>query len=278
MQLRLELCLCVIAAGALCAAVNPNELVRQSVEKIEADWKAAPRYTYHETDVNEKFDSDGGVSSKTSNTYEVILLEGSEYRKLIARSNRPLSSDERAEQQHRLDAERLRRQHESPSERSKRISLYEKERAQNQKMLLELVDAFNFRLRGQQTVNGHKTWVLDATPKPGYVPKSRETKVLTGMRGRMWIDQKSNQWVRVQAKVIKPVSFVFGFATVVPGTEFLLEQAPIAGTDGLWLPSHFRERVNASILWFHHRTSLDETYSNYRLAQPEDARVLHPHR
>ncbi|MGH9662832.1 MAG: hypothetical protein ACRD9L_00235 [Bryobacteraceae bacterium] len=277
MRFRFLLCLYVAAAAALCAATNPNELVRSSVAKIEADWKAAPRYSYHERDVNEKLDSDGEVSSKTINTYQVILLDGSEYRKLIAHANKPLSSEELAQQEQKLNAEGDRRRHESSSDRAKRVSLYEKERQQNQRMLLELVDAFNFRLRGRQTIDGRKTWVLDATPKPGYVPKTRETKVLVGMRGRMWIDEQENQWVKVQAKVIKPVSFVFGFASVSPGTEFILEQAPIAGTPDLWLPTHFEEKVNANILWFHHKTSLDQTYTNYRLAQPGNPQVADKH-
>jgi hypothetical protein len=35
------------------------------------------------------------------------------------------------------------------------------------------------------------------------VPKSRETKVLTGMQGTMWIDTKTYQWVKVTASVFR---------------------------------------------------------------------------
>lgn len=269
MEFRLLFCLQIVAVSSLCATVDPTDIVRRSVKKLEADWKAAPQYSYREHDIQEKLNDNGRVASKSLNTYQVILLDGSEYRRLIAHGGEPLSAEEKANEERKLNAERERREHESPAEREKRISLYEKERQQNQKMLLELVDAFNFRLHGQQTLNGRRTWVLDATPKPGYVPKSRETKVLTGMRGRMWIDQREDQWVKVQAKVIEPVSFAFGFASVSPGTEFILEQAPIDGSGGLWLPKHFREQVNASILWFHHKTVQDETYSNYRPYKPE---------
>jgi hypothetical protein len=37
----------------------------------------------------------------------------------------------------------------------------------------------------------------------GYVPKSREAKVLTGMHGTMWNDTKSYQWVKVTASVFR---------------------------------------------------------------------------
>jgi len=262
MQSRFLLLLPVVAGATLHSGVDPNEIVQRSVKKVEADWKAAPRYSYREHDVEEKFDRNGKVKFRSVNTYQVIMMDGSEYRELIARNDEPLTPEERAEEQSKLKAERERRRNESPAAREKRVSLYQKERAQNQKMLLELVDAFNFRLTHEQTVHGRKTWVLDATPKPGYQPKSRETKVLLGMRGKMWVDEETYQWVKVQAEVIKPVSFVFGFATVAPGTEFELEQGPVSGD--LWLPKHFVQRVNANVLWLHRKTFEDDTYSHYR--------------
>jgi hypothetical protein len=91
---------------------------------------------------------------------------------------------------------------------------------------------------------------------------SRETKVLKGMRGRLWIDEASGQWVKVQAQVIQPVSLFGFFAKVHPGTRFLLEQEPVA--HHLWLPKHFVTHVSASALGFFNEDSTDdETYSKY---------------
>ena len=114
-------------------------------------------------------------------------------------------------------------------------------------------------------MDGRNTWVLDASPKPGYVPPNREAKVLTGMQGKLWVDQATYQWVKVQAQVVKPVSF-FGFlARVGPGTKFELEQKPIH--DNLWLPAHFSMKVNATALGFISENSAeDDTYRDYRPA------------
>jgi len=38
--------------------------------------------------------------------------------------------------------------------------------------------------------------VLKATPRPGYEPPNNEAKVLTGMEGKLWIDEKTFQWVK----------------------------------------------------------------------------------
>jgi hypothetical protein len=65
-----------------------------------------------------------------------------------------------------------------------------KERRRDHAMLMEMVDAFEFQLVGAEIVNGHECWVLDARPKRGYEPKDRETKVLAGMRGELWVDQE----------------------------------------------------------------------------------------
>src|SRR5438067_7811857 len=129
----------------------------------------------------------------------------------------------------------------------------------------EMVKAFNFQLIGEDTVLGHRCFVLDATPRPSYQPTSRDTKVLKGMRGKMWIDVAQYQWVRVHAEVFRPVVFGLFIAHVQPGTEFTLEQQAVQGN--IWLPTHFSNRVNAKVVFWQHNFTDDETYSNYRRAE-----------
>ena len=115
---------------------------------------------------------------------------------------------------------------------------------------------------GEQESGGLKVWELAATPRPGYQPKSTHTRVLTGMRGTLWIDEATYQWVKVEAEVFRPVSFGLFIAKVRPGMGRSLEQAPVG--NGLWLPRHFSMRVDASILFWGRKSSDDETYLNYR--------------
>ena len=123
--------------------------------------------------------------------------------------------------------------------------------------------AFDFKLIGEELVNGHNCYVLEATPNSSYRPTSNETKVLTGMRGKMWIDTREYQWVKVQAQVFRPVAFGLFFAHVQPGTEFMLEQAPV--DEEVWLPLRLVTQVRATALMFWSKMySRSETYSNYR--------------
>jgi hypothetical protein len=72
--------------------------------------------------------------------------------------------------------------------------------------------------------------------------------------------------VKVEAEVIKPVTFAYFIAKVGPGTSFEFEQAPVA--PDVWLPNRFVENVNAKILGIKsHRTREEEIYSDYRLAK-----------
>jgi hypothetical protein len=90
-----------------------------------------------------------------------------------------------------------------------------------------------------------------------------EAQVLTGMRGQLWIDQKTFQWVKVVAEVVHPVSIGGFLARVEPGTRFELEEAPVG--DGIWLPSHFSEKSDAKVLHvFNHASQDDETYFDYQ--------------
>ena len=250
-----------LAACCLAASMpqpDVNQIVRRSVQAIEADWAQAPHYSFVERDLLSKRDSKPVIK-----TYEVLMIDGSQYNRLIAVNDQPLSSGDQADEERRLRAETARREHESDRERARRVAKYEKERSQDHAMVQAMADAFDFRLVGEEKVNGHDCWVLDATPKRGYQPKNRETKVLTGMAGKLWVDKNEYQWVKVWGEVIKPVSLYGFFAKVGPGTRFLLEQEPVA--DNLWLPKHFSVHVNASAFGFINENSTnDETYRNYR--------------
>jgi len=236
------------------------QIVQRSVTATTNDWNAAPGYNFTERDIIVKH----GV--KTVKKYQVLMLDGSPYNKLIAIDGHSLSRAASATEDRKLQQETARRRSESPSARQKRIAEYKRERRQDHALMAEMARAFDYKLVGQENVNGSPCYVLDATPKPGYQPINRDTKVLKGMRGRMWIDTQNYQWVKVRAEVFRPVTFGLFIAYVQPGTEFSLEDEPVSGN--LWLPSHFSVRVKAKILFVSRNSLDDETYSNYQPAAP----------
>ena len=128
--------------------------------------------------------------------------------------------------------------------------------------MTEMTKAFDYKLIGEETIAGRRCYVLEATPNARYQPTSRQTQVLKGMRGKMWVDAEQYQWTKVRAEVFRPVTFGLFFARVKPGTEFTLEQRPVQGQ--LWLPSHFTMTLNARVLFSSRHSTDDETYTAYR--------------
>ncbi len=248
--------LMAIFGGAVFAAQPPNvaQIIAKSVAANQRDFTAAPNFNYKERDRTPK----GG-----SKTYQVTMIEGTPYQRLIAVNGTPLSQQESAEEQKKQDQATAQRHSESSEDRQKRIDKYEKDRHRDNAMMDQLTKAFDFAVVGQRKVRGFSVWMLKATPKAGYNPPNMETQVLPGMQGELWIDQKSYNWVRVTAQVIHPVSIEGFLAQVEPGTEFELEKSPVGG--GIWQPSHFGMKSNAKVLhMFSHNSADDETYFDYR--------------
>ena len=237
--------------------LSSNEIIKRSVAASERNWKAAPNWSFIERDAQP------GNGQTTSKTYQVLMIEGSQYNKLIALNDQALSAEQNAKEERKLEREIEKRRNESSADRNKRIANYQRERNQDRAMMLEMTNAFVFTPVGEEDVRGRSAYVFDAAPKPGYAPKSRDTKVLTGMQGRLYVDKLTFQWAKVHAEVTRPVSFYGFIAKVEPGTRFVLEQAPVSSR--LWYPIRFSQAVNATALGVIHRNNeQEETYSDYR--------------
>lgn len=232
-------------------------IIERSVEANMRDWEAAPRYDFFERDL---------LPGGGSKTYEVRMILGSQYNRLIAVNDRPLPAEQQAEEQRKFDEMMEERRNESQEERQARVAKYEKERKRDHLFMNQMVLAFDFKLTGEEEINGHDTYVLKATPRKGYEPPNMEAKVLTGMEGKLWVDKTTFQWVKVTAKVTQPVSIVGFLATVQPGTHFELENTPV--TKDIWLPSHFEMKSRAKILWlFTNKQQEDDTFFHYHPAE-----------
>jgi hypothetical protein len=237
-----------------------NTIIQDSSRAADADQKASSSYDFFETDLQ----SDG-----SHKTYIVGMLSGSPYQELVAVNGKPLAPDKQKEEQRKLQRETSRRQNESQQARDDRIAKYQKELDRNNRFLNELVHAFNFALLSEGQLDGHQVYVIQATPRPGYRPPDKQLAVLTGMQGKLWIDKKSHQWVKVEAEVMRPVSIDGFLAKVEKGTRFELEKTPVQGN--VWLPKHFEMTSKAKILsLISYKGTQDESYSHYhKRGQPD---------
>lgn len=230
-------------------------IIQRSAKANERNWAAVPGFDNFERDRNKDGDK----------TYAVTMLYGSPYERLIAVNGHNLTAARQKEEQKKYEKAVEERQHESADKRAERIAKYQADRKRDHTLLEQLTAGFDFRLLGKRSLNGYNVYVLKATPRHGYKPPDRDSQVLTGMEGTLWIDQKTFQWVKVEAHVIHPVRIEGFLAEVEPGTKFEVEKRPVAGD--IWLASHYSMKSNARImLLFPHRGQEDDTYFNYHKA------------
>ncbi len=251
--LILPVCLFFILETIPGAEPDPQAIIAKSVKENQIDFQAGSDFSYKQRD----------RTPSGSKTYQVTMIDGSPYQRLIAINDKPLSKEAAEKELTKEEAERSHRKAESSEERQKRVGKYEKDRHRDNAMIEQLTKAFTFRLMGERNLDSFRVYLLRATPRPGYKPPNLETQVLPGMQGQLWIDQASYQWVKVTARVIHPVSIEGFLAQVEPGTQFELEKMPVG--NGIWQPKHFAMKSQAKVLFMFNRNSqADETYFDYQ--------------
>lgn len=240
-------------SSALAQQLSVEEIIQKSVAVNAADFKAATRFNWIETDKN----------GRTSKKYRVTMIEGTPYYRLIELNGQPVSKQQEAQQARKEQQVIARRRAETPEQRRKRIDEFLTERRRDNALMQQLTQAFNFTMLGMRNVNGYNVYVLQATPRPGYRPPTMETQVLTGMHGEMWIEEGGFHWVKVTAQVTRPVSIEGFLAEVEPGTQFELENGPV-GDGSTWQAAHFSMRSNSRVFHlFPRESNEEETYADY---------------
>jgi hypothetical protein len=241
----------VLPAALFCAARNQpdiNTIIERSVAANDKDFEAGPQFNYKERD----------RESNTTKTFQVTMIDGSPYQRLLAVNGKPLSKEQAADEWKKQEHAAAERRAQSPEQRNKRIADYSKERKRDHIMMSQLSKGFDFRIEGTRKVAKRTVWVLSATPKPGYQPPNMESQVLIGMRGEMWIDQQTYEWVKVTAQVIRPVSIEGFLAEVEPGTRFEIEKTPVSA--GIWQIAHFSMQSRAKVLHLFAKDSAEEDW------------------
>src|SRR5438477_8224440 len=131
------------------AQPDPLDIVKRSVSVAAENTKRARNYTFIQRTEERELGPNREIKSKRSRTYDVTMLEGSSYRRLIERDDRPLAADEEKREQENLRKSIEDRRHESDAQRATRLSEYEKRPGRNRAMLKEIPEAFDFHLRGE---------------------------------------------------------------------------------------------------------------------------------
>ena len=233
------------SAAAVFAQPAAEEIVRKAIERDKANWLAARNYTFLEKQVQRHFDGDGKVKNTRVRTYDITLQEGSPYRRLISENDRPLDPKGQEKEDEKLRKSIEARRNETPDQRRKRLAEEEKARARSREFTAEIPLAFHLTVTGSEAVAGRDCWVVDGSPRAGYKPRHKTTRIVPHMKGRLWVAKDDYSPVRGEAEVIDTISWGLFLARIHEGTKVFFEQERV--NNEVWLPRRIYAQASARL-------------------------------
>ena len=245
--------------------LDARQIVGQSLVAAERSWQARNDYVYIERDEDRRLDSLGQVQSENIDVTRMTLVNGIRFEQIVEHNGQLPSAED--QKKHDQDFEKLK--HETPEEQATRL----RKDQENRSFLRDLLEAFDFRLIGDEVVAGRPTYVLDATPHPGYHSTGKYGKLFSRVQGKLWVDKQDFGWVKVEGNVTQGFSMGLFLARVLSGSHITMEQTRFE--DGIWLPKRIELQASARILFVKsYDINRILTYSDYQLPRPASVALV----
>jgi hypothetical protein len=245
------------------ATTDPKEIIRRSVEMDHHNWDLAQSYTCQQREVEKQLGKHGEVKSTEIRTYDVNFYYGDEYSRLIQKNDQPLSADEKKKEDEKLEKFLAKRRNRSEEEQQKILAKRKKEREEGRAFLRDVVNAYDFKLVGEEQIDGADTWVIEATPRKDFHPTQPHADILSKIKGKVWIEKKEYNWVKAEAESTDTISFGLFLARVHPGSRFSFEQTHLNGE--VWLVRRFYLNGGVRIALLKNMSGEQEdTFFNYK--------------
>ncbi len=258
----------LVAGAPALLAQDAREIVRKSVELDQSNWQRMKDYTWIARQTERSLDSNGQVKGEKTEEWETVVVYGEPHRRMMSRDGKALSAGDQRKEQDKLDQAVAKRQQETPVQRARREAEFEKNRENDREFLREVPDLFDFKLLGEEKIDGRDVWVISATPKPDAKPKRSDAKPLLKVQAKVWIDKAEYQWVRLEAETTATISFGLFIARLNPGAKLIFEQTRV--NDDVWLPKREIVRGAARLGLVKKLAGEEETtWNNYRKFQVE---------
>ncbi len=242
----LRVCLTIVSLAAGLLAQDAREIVRKAIDLDRHNAGLEQDYTYRQREETRELDPADKPRKVTIRTVDVRMIEGSPYRRLVARNDQPISAEEQKQEEDKLRFNAEARRQETAEQRKRRIAEWNRREQRRREPLNEVPDAYNFKLMGEETIGGAPCWVIQATPKPGYQPKSTTAAVLTVLAGKIWVSKKDYGWVKAEMEARDALTLGGFFLRLAKGSRIVVEQTPVS--DGVWLPKSAEIKFAARVM------------------------------
>jgi hypothetical protein len=239
-------------------SVAPAELVRQTVEN-EINSSNTTKFIFRERE-----ETGHGTQTK-------LIVETKEMAAgmLVAINDKPLTEEERRNEQARLDD-----LVNNPQELKKKLKADKEDTEHTNRIMNALPTAFLYEPDGvqmgtkEQGNPGDELVRLKFRPNPDYDPPTHTEQVLTGMAGYMLIDKSKHRIAKIDGTLEKEVGFGWGIlGRLNKGGRFVVQQGTM-GT-GTWQVTRMDLDLTGKILLFKKLVvKSSQTYSDFHEAPP----------
>ena len=233
------------------------------MEMDQRNFELARNYTYEEHRVLKALDKHGKEKHKQIETYDWTILYGEPYSRLIQKDDQPLKPKDAEKEQEKVDKFIAKRKNETPEERKKRLEKEEKERREDRAFAKEVVNAYDFRIVGEEQFAGRDVYEIDAIPRKEFHPTQPHADILPKLKGRVWIDKQDYGWAKIQAETTDTISWGLFLLRIHKGSQVTLEQTRV--NNEIWLPSKLAVMGGARVaLLVNADVDMQSDYSNYK--------------
>ena len=227
------------------------------------NFQLARNYTFQERRVVKALDKNGSQKHLDIQTYDVTILYDEPYSRLIQKNDKPLTEKEEQKEEEKLDKFIAKHKNESEKDRQERAAKREKERHQGRAFSADVMNAYDFRLSGEEQIDGRDVYVIEAEPRKDFHPTQPHADILSKIRGKVWIDKKEYGWVKVEAETLDTISWGLLLFRIHKGSKLKFEQTHL--NDEIWLPRQISVSGGARIaVLVNSIFEFEDSFSNYK--------------
>ncbi|HUI42931.1 MAG TPA: hypothetical protein VL523_13280 [Terriglobia bacterium] len=233
------------------ASGRPLPALADLLKAVDANQKALEKlveqYTCDKTEEEFEVDSHGALKSKGVKEYQVFYLDGDEVDRLVKKDGQDLSPAEQQSQNEHI-RKRVEEYEKKQAKRAQQAAHgQEEKRNKDDVRVSDFLRMDRFTHPRREAFRGHEVIVFDFEPNPSYKPASTVERLLHELIGAVWIDERAEDVVRLDAYLAGNFRLAGGLlATLQKGSAFTFEQTRI--NNEVWLPSSLEAHVSARLL------------------------------
>jgi hypothetical protein len=187
---------------------------------------------------------------------------------LVARDDRPLTLAEEKKEREKFARSIAERRKETAPQKAQRVAEYDGRPEWQREAWRDLPDAFDFRQAADAEWDGRKVYVIEATPRRGFQPRSRTGKAMLHLNCKLWVDKQDYNLVKAEVEAVDTIWVGLFLVRIAKGSRASFEQTRV--NDEVWLASEVRAVLSARLGLFKVlRLEHEASYSKCREVQAD---------